>query len=427
MSKVAILELEGNKYEFPVIVGTENEVAIDINKLRDLSGAITIDPGYKNSGSCKSEITFLDGEEGILRYRGYAIEDLADKASFLEVSYLLIFGELPSKEELTKFETNIRKYTLVNEEMKNIIDGFPKNAHPMGVLSCLTSALTAFNPKSVNVENEKEMYEAVCKTMGKFLVIATWTYRKSMGYPLNYYDNTKGFVENFMRLMFELPTEPYNSNPIIVDALDKLFILHADHEQNCSTSTVRMVGSSHAGLFASISAGVSALWGPLHGGANQAVLEMLEEIQANGGDADKYLAKAKDKDDPFRLMGFGHRVYKNFDPRAKIIKKAADEVLKTLGVNDPILAIAKKLEEAALVDEYFVSRKLYPNVDFYSGIIYRALGIPTDMFTVLFAIGRLPGWISQWKEMRLNKEPIGRPRQVYTGYQLREFKTIDKR
>ncbi len=427
MSKVAILELEGNKYEFPVIVGTENEVAIDINKLRDLSGAITIDPGYKNSGSCKSEITFLDGEEGILRYRGYAIEDLADKASFLEVSYLLIFGELPSKEELTKFETNIRKYTLVNEEMKNIIDGFPKNAHPMGVLSCLTSALTAFNPKSVNVENEKEMYEAVCKTMGKFLVIATWTYRKSMGYPLNYYDNTKGFVENFMRLMFELPTEPYNSNPIIVDALDKLFILHADHEQNCSTSTVRMVGSSHAGLFASISAGVSALWGPLHGGANQAVLEMLEEIQANGGDADKYLAKAKDKDDPFRLMGFGHRVYKNFDPRAKIIKKAADEVLKTLGVNDPILDIAKKLEEAALVDEYFVSRKLYPNVDFYSGIIYRALGIPTDMFTVLFAIGRLPGWISQWKEMRLNKEPIGRPRQVYTGYQLREFKTIDKR
>ena len=427
MSKVAVLELEGNKYEFPIVVGNENEVSIDINKLRDLTGAITLDPGYKNSGSCKSEITFLDGEEGILRYRGYAIEDLADNASFLEVSYLLIFGELPTKEELTKYETNIRKYTLVNEEMKNIIDGFPKNAHPMGVLSCLTSALTAFNPKSVNVENEKEMYEAVCKTIGKFLVIATWTYRKSMGYPLNYYDNTKGYVENFMRLMFELPTEPYLSNPIIVAALDKLFILHADHEQNCSTSTVRMVGSSHAGLFASISAGVSALWGPLHGGANQAVLEMLEEIQANGGDADKYLAKAKDKDDPFRLMGFGHRVYKNFDPRAKIIKKAADEVLNTLGVNDPILSIAKKLEEAALVDEYFVSRKLYPNVDFYSGIIYRALGIPTDMFTVLFAIGRLPGWISQWKEMRLNKEPIGRPRQVYTGYQLREFKTIDNR
>jgi citrate synthase len=427
MSKIAVLELEGKKYEFPVIVGSENEVAIDINKLRDLSGAITIDPGYKNSGSCKSEITYLDGEEGILRYRGYAIEDLADKANFLEVSYLLIFGDLPNKQELEKFENNIRKYTLVNEEMKNIIDGFPKTAHPMGVLSSLTSALTAFNPKSVNVENEKEMYEAVCKTMGKFLVIATWTYRKSMGYPLNYYDNTKGYVDNFMRLMFEIPTEPYTSNPVVINALNKLFILHGDHEQNCSTSTVRMVGSSHAGLFASISAGVSALWGPLHGGANQAVLEMLEEIQMNGGDADKYMAKAKDKDDPFRLMGFGHRVYKNFDPRAKIIKKAADEVLATLGVNDPILEIAKKLEAAALVDDYFVSRKLYPNVDFYSGIIYRALGIPTDMFTVLFAIGRLPGWIAQWKEMRENKEPIGRPRQVYTGHPLRDFKSIDKR
>ncbi|HLF51320.1 citrate synthase [Flavobacterium sp.] len=427
MSKTAILELDGNKYEFPVIVGSENEVAIDINKLRDLTGAITLDPGYKNSGSCKSEITFLDGEEGILRYRGYSIEDLADKAGFLEVSYLLIFGELPTKQELEKFENDIRRYTLVNEEMKNIIDGFPRNAHPMGVLSCLTSALTAFNPKSVNVDNEKEMYEAVCKTMGKFLVIATWTYRKSMGFPLNYYDNTKGYVENFMHLMFELPTGPYTANPTVTAALNKLFILHGDHEQNCSTSTVRMVGSSHAGLFASISAGVSALWGPLHGGANQAVLEMLEEIQKNGGDADKYLAKAKDKEDPFRLMGFGHRVYKNFDPRAKIIKKAADEVLATLGVDDPILAIAKKLEESALVDEYFVSRKLYPNVDFYSGIIYRALGIPTDMFTVLFAIGRLPGWIAQWKEMRVNKEPIGRPRQVYTGYALRDFKSMDKR
>jgi len=427
MSKTAILEYDGQKYEFPVIVGSENEPAIDIEKLRALTGAITLDPGYKNSGSCKSDITFLDGEEGILRYRGYAIEDLAEKADFLEVSYLVIFGELPTKEQLTQFENDIRKYTLVNEEMKNIIDGFPKTAHPMGVLSSLTSALTAFNPKVVNVENEKEMYEAVCKTMAKFLVIATWTYRKMMGYPLNYYDNTKGYVENFMHLMFELPTGPYTQNQVVIDALDKLFILHADHEQNCSTSTVRIVGSSHAGLFASISAGVSALWGPLHGGANQAVLEMLEEIQKDGGDADKYLAKAKDKDDPFRLMGFGHRVYKNFDPRAKIIKKAADEVLSTLGVNDPILQIAKKLEESALVDEYFVSRKLYPNVDFYSGIIYRALGIPTDMFTVLFAIGRLPGWIAQWKEMRVNKEPIGRPRQVYTGHPLRDFVPMDKR
>jgi citrate synthase len=427
MSKTAILELDGKKYEFPVIVGSENEVGIDINKLRDLSGAITMDPGYKNSGSCTSEITFLDGEEGILRYRGYAIEDLADKADFLEVAYLVIFGELPTKAQLTQFETDIRKYTLVNEEMKNIIDGFPKTAHPMGVLSSLTSALTAFNPKVVNVDNEKEMYEAVCKTMGKFLVIATWTYRKMMGYPLNYYDNTIGYVQNFMHLMFELPTGPYAANPVVVDALDKLFILHADHEQNCSTSTVRIVGSSHAGLFASISAGVSALWGPLHGGANQAVLEMLEEIHKNGGDCDKYMAKAKDKDDPFRLMGFGHRVYKNFDPRARIIKKAADEVLNTLGVDDPILEIAKKLEEAALVDDYFVSRKLYPNVDFYSGIIYRALGIPTDMFTVMFAIGRLPGWIAQWNEMRINKEPIGRPRQIYVGHPLRDFKTVEQR
>jgi len=427
MSKTAILKFDGKEYEFPVIVGSENEAAIDIEQLRALTGAITLDPGYKNSGSCKSEITFLDGEEGILRYRGYSIEELAAKANFLEVSYLLIFGELPTKSQLEKYENDIRKYTLVNEEMKNIIDGFPKTAHPMGVLASLTSALTAFNPKSVNPHNEKEMYEAVCKTMGKFLVIATWTFRKSMGYPLNYYDNTKGYVENFMHLMYELPTGPYKIDPIVVRALDKLFILHADHEQNCSTSTVRIVGSSHAGLFASISAGVSALWGPLHGGANQAVLEMLEEIHNNGGDVAKYVLKAKDKDDSFRLMGFGHRVYKNFDPRATIIKEAADNVLNALGVEDPLLDIAKQLEKVALEDEYFKSRNLYPNVDFYSGIIYRALGIPTEMFTVMFAIGRLPGWIAQWKEMRVNKEPIGRPRQVYVGYPLRDFKPVDKR
>jgi citrate synthase len=427
MSKTAILKFEGKEYEFPVIVGSENEAAIDIDQLRALTGAITIDPGYKNSGSCKSEITFLDGEEGILRYRGYSIEELAEKADFLEVSYLLIFGELPTKTQLEKFETDIRKYSLVNEEMKNIIDGFPKTAHPMGVLASLTSALTAFNPKSVNPHNEKEMYEAVCKTMAKFLVIATWTYRKSMGYPLNYYDNTKGYVENFMHLMYELPTGPYKIDSTIVNALDKLFILHADHEQNCSTSTVRIVGSSHAGLFASISAGVSALWGPLHGGANQAVLEMLEEIHKNGGDVDKYVLKAKDKDDSFRLMGFGHRVYKNFDPRAKIIKKAADDVLNALGIDDPLLDIAKKLEKVALEDDYFKSRNLYPNVDFYSGIIYRALGIPSEMFTVMFAIGRLPGWIAQWKEMRVNKEPIGRPRQVYVGSPLRAFVPVEKR
>lgn len=426
-SNSAIIELNGQKYEFPLVVGSENEIAIDIEKLRALTGAITIDPGYKNSGSCTSEITYLDGEEGILRYRGYSIEELAENGTFLETSYLLIFGELPTKQQLEQFENDIRKYSLVNEEMKNIIDGFPKTAHPMGVLSSLTSALTAFNPKSVNVFDEKQMYQAVCKTMAKFLVLATWTYRKEQGMPLNYYNNEYSYVENFLKLMYEIPTEKYKVNPVVVKALDKLFILHADHEQNCSTSTVRIVGSSHAGLFASIAAGVSALWGPLHGGANQAVLEMLEEINNNGGDVAKYVLKAKDKDDPFRLMGFGHRVYKNFDPRAKIIKVAADEVLEALGVQDPLLDIAKQLEKVALEDEYFKSRNLYPNVDFYSGIIYRALGIPTEMFTVMFAIGRLPGWIAQWKEMRINKEPIGRPRQIYTGHPHRPFVAVDKR
>lgn len=428
MAEIAKIEVGGKTYELPVIEGTENEKAIDINALRSVTnGYITIDQGFKNTGSCTSSITFLDGELGILRYRGYSIEDLADNSNFLEVSYLVIFGELPSKAELIRFENSIRKYTLVNEEMKGIIDGFPRTAHPMGVLSSLTSALTAFNPKSVNVHSDEEMYEAICKTMGKFLVIATWTYRKKMGFPLNYYDNTRGYVDNFMSLMFALPTAPYTSDPTIVSALDKLFILHADHEQNCSTSTVRMVGSSHAGLFASISAGVSALWGPLHGGANQAVLEMLEAIQNDGGDVEKYVLKAKDKDDPFRLMGFGHRVYKNFDPRARIIKKAADDVLANLGINDPILEIAKKLEKVALEDDYFKSRNLYPNVDFYSGIIYRALGIPVDMFTVMFAIGRLPGWIAQWKEMRANGEPIGRPRQIYTGAPERPYVGAEKR
>ncbi len=428
MSETAKIELGGKTIELPVIQGTENEKAIDISALRGVSeGYITIDPGFKNTGSCTSSITFLDGEQGILRYRGYSIEQLAEHSNFLEVSYLIIFGELPSAAELQRFENSIRKYTLVNEEMKGIIDGFPRTAHPMGVLSSLTSALTAFNPKAVNVNSDEDMYEAICKTMAKFLVIATWTYRKKMGYPLNYYDNSKGYVENFMDLMFELPTEAYKANPVVVEALDKLFILHADHEQNCSTSTVRMVGSSHAGLFASISAGVSALWGPLHGGANQAVLGMLQAIQDDGGDVAKYVAKAKDKNDPFRLMGFGHRVYKNFDPRARIIKKAADDVLGSLGINDPILDIAKQLEKFALEDEYFKSKNLYPNVDFYSGIIYRALGIPVDMFTVMFAIGRLPGWIAQWKEMRANNEPIGRPRQIYTGATERAYVDIKNR
>lgn len=428
MSEIATLEVNGKKLEFPVIVGSENEVAIDIKALRGSSeGIITIDPGYKNTGSCQSAITFLDGEKGILRYRGYAIEELADKADFLEVAYLLIFGELPSAEQLTKFETDIKAEAHVDEDVKRILDGFPKSAHPMGVLSSLTSALIAFNPSSVNVDSEEEMYNAIVKIMAKFPVLTAWAHRKRMGLPLDYGDDSLGYVENFMKMMFKKPNSEYKENPTITNAIDKLLILHADHEQNCSTSTVRIVGSSHAGLFASLSAGISALWGPLHGGANQAVIEMLEGIKEDGGDTKKYMAKAKDKADPFRLMGFGHRVYKNFDPRAKIIKVAADEVLGDLGVKDPVLDIAKGLEQEALSDQYFVDRKLYPNVDFYSGIIYRSLGIPVEMFTPMFALGRLPGWIAQWREMRLRKEPIGRPRQVYTGENLRDFKEINER
>lgn len=427
MSDKATLEYNGKKYEFPVIKGTEDELAIDIKTLRSTTGMITIDPGYKNTGSCESAITFLDGEKGMLRYRGYSIEELAEKADFLEVAYLLIFGELPNKEQLEKFHTDINAESHVDEEMKKILDGFPKSAHPMGVLSSLTSALIAFNPTSVNISAEKEMYHAIIRILAKFPVLVAWCMRKKKGLPLDYGDDTLGYVENLHKMMFKRPNKEYEKNKIVIDALDKLLILHADHEQNCSTSTVRITGSSHAGLFVSLSAGISALWGPLHGGANQAVLEMLEAIVADGGDTKKYMAKAKDKNDPFRLMGFGHRVYKNFDPRAKIIKKAADEVLANLGIEDPILEVAKGLEKEALEDQYFVDRKLYPNVDFYSGIIYRALGIPTEMFTVMFAMGRLPGWIAQWREMRLNNEPIGRPRQVYIGATTRPFMSLDKR
>ena len=428
MSKKATLEIDGQKYEFPITVGTENELAIDIKALRAATNGITtLDPGYKNTGSCESAITFLDGEKGVLRYRGYAIEELAEKADFLEVAYLLIFGELPTQEQLDKFHEDIKEHSHVDEDVKKIIDGFPKSAHPMGVLSSLTSALIAFNPSSVNVDNEDDMYRAIVRILAKFPVLTAWAYRKRAGLPLEYGDDSLGYVDNFLKMMFKKPNGEYTSNRVIVDALDKLLILHADHEQNCSTSTVRIVGSSHAGLFASISAGISALWGPLHGGANQAVLEMLEAIVADGGDTKKYMGKAKDKQDPFRLMGFGHRVYKNFDPRAKIIKVAADEVLGDLGVEDPILDIAKGLEQEALHDEYFVKRKLYPNVDFYSGIIYRAMGIPVEMFTVMFALGRLPGWIAQWREMRLRKEPIGRPRQIYVGENYREFRPLNKR
>ncbi|WP_418510840.1 citrate synthase [Corallibacter sp.] len=428
MTDKATLEINGEKHEFPLIVGTENEVAIDIKTLRGVTGGVTtIDPGYKNTGSCESAITFLDGEKGILRYRGYSIEELAEKASFLEVAYLLIFGELPTQNQLDKFHSDIKAQSVVDDDVKKILDAFPKSAHPMGVLSSLTSALTAFNPSSVNVDSEEDMYNAIVRILGKFPVLVAWTMRKKKGLPLDYGDSSIGYVENVLKMMFKQPNEDYKMNPILVDALDKLLILHADHEQNCSTSTVRIVGSSHAGLFASLSAGISALWGPLHGGANQAVLEMLEAIKEDGGDTKKYMGKAKDKEDPFRLMGFGHRVYKNFDPRAKIIKVAADEVLGDLGVEDPILDIAKGLEREALEDDYFVKRKLYPNVDFYSGIIYRAMGIPVEMFTVMFALGRLPGWIAQWREMRLRKEPIGRPRQIYVGENTRDFVEISKR
>jgi citrate synthase len=428
MSDFAELHFEGEVYKLPVVEGTENEKALDISKLRGQSGLITIDPGYKNTGSTESAITFLDGEKGILRYRGYPIEQLAEKSSFLEVAYLIIYGELPNAEELKKWETEITYHTLIHEDFKVLLEGFPSNAHPMGVLSSCVTALTAFYPDSLDpVRSKDEVRISIVRLMAKLPTLASWAYKNEIGQPLLYPKNNLDYASNFLRMMFATPAEDFTPDPVVVSALNTLLILHADHEQNCSTSTVRIVGSSHASLYASVSAGINALWGPLHGGANQAVIEMLEAIKADGGDADKYLAKAKDKDDPFRLMGFGHRVYKNFDPRARIIKKAADDVLGKLGVNDPILEIAKKLEEAALVDPFFVERKLYPNVDFYSGIIYRALGIPTNMFTVMFALGRLPGWIGQWKEMRENNEPIGRPRQVYTGKNQRDYRDISKR
>ncbi|CAI8295774.1 MAG: Citrate synthase 1 [Bacteroidota bacterium] len=427
MEKTATLSYEGKSIELPVLEGTEDEFGIDIKALRAKTNLITLDPGFKNTGSCQSAITFLDGEQGVLRYRGYDIDELANSADFLEVAYLLIFGELPNEAQLDKFLVDIKEESFIDEDLKKILESFPSAAHPMGVLSSLTSALTAFNPNSVDVESEEEMYRAITRIMGKLPVLVAWVFRKKSGLPLKYGDYALGYVENIARMMFRKPNKEYVANPIVDAALNKLLILHAEHEQNCSTSTVRIVGSSHAGLFASIAAGISALWGPLHGGANQAVVEMLEAIRQDGGDTKKYMEKAKDKADPFRLMGFGHRVYKNFDPRARIIKKAADEVLASLGVVDPVLDIAKELEAEALSDPYFVERKLYPNVDFYSGIIYRAMGISTETFTVMFALGRLPGWIAQWREMRLNKEPIGRPRQIYVGETQRTFVPLNKR
>jgi citrate synthase len=428
MSNTAEITLDGKTFSFPVITGTEGEKAIDITKLRDETGYITLDTGYKNTGATKSAITFLDGELGVLKYRGYPIEQLAEKSTFIEVAFLLIYGELPTIKQLDAFSYEMSRHTLIHEDMKKFFDGYPSKAHPMGQLVSLVCSLSSFYPESLEPNPTKADIDlTIMKLLAKMSTIVSWIHKKSLGHPLIYPQNKLDYVSNFLNMTLGYRTEEYIIDPVVVDAMNKLLILHADHEQNCSTSTVRIVGSSDANLYASVASGISALWGPLHGGANQAVIGMLEAIKADGGDADKWLAKAKDKNDPFRLMGFGHRVYKNFDPRATIIKEACDNVLNKLGVNDPILDIAKKLEEAALSDPYFIERKLYPNVDFYSGIIYRAIGFPTEMFTVLFALGRLPGWIAQWKEMHENKEPIGRPRQIYTGKTARDYEIIAKR
>ncbi len=428
MAETAQLKIGDKTYDLPVLEGTEGEKAIDISKLRDLTGYVTLDVGYKNTGATKSAITFLDGELGILKYRGYPIEQLAEKSSFIEVAYLLIYGELPTAEELKAFQYEISRHTLVHEDMKKFFDGFPSKAHPMGQLSSLVCALSAFYPESLKpLQTDDELHLSIIKMLAKMATVVSWIYKKSLGHPYIYPQNKYDYVTNFLHMTFGQRTEEIEVDPVIVSAMNTLLILHADHEQNCSTSTVRIVGSSESNIYASVSAGISALWGPLHGGANQAVIEMLEKIKEDGGDTDKWIPKQKQKNDPFRLMGFGHRVYKNFDPRAKIIKKACDDILEKLGMDDEVLEIAKKLEEVALKDKYFVDRKLYPNVDFYSGIIYRALGFPTDMFTVLFALGRLPGWIAQWKEMKDNKEPIGRPRQIYVGATNRDYVEIKDR
>jgi citrate synthase len=418
----AKLILEGKEFELPVKIGTESEVAIDITTLRQKSGAITLDSGYGNTGSCESAITFIDGEKGILHYRGYPIEVLARQSSFVEVSYLLIYGHLPSRKELDDFSYRLTHHSLIPEDMKKYFDGVPRGAHPMGVLSSLVTALTGYySDKDDNDLN-------IIRLMAKLKTLAAFTYKKLKEQPFIYPQHNLSFASDFLHMMFAVPSESYEVPKVLENALDLLLILHADHEQNCSTSTVRMVGSSEANLFASISAGIGALWGKLHGGANQAVLEMLEMIQEDGGNYKKYVDMAKDKNSNFKLMGFGHRVYKNFDPRATILKESADKVLNQLGVNDPLLDIAKNLEKVALEDSYFVERKLYPNVDFYSGIIYRAMRIPTEMFTVMFALGRLPGWIAHWKEMRSNlSSRINRPRQIYTGSVNQKYITIDKR
>lgn len=415
----AKLIFNDKEYEFPMIEGSEGEVGIDFTKLRGQTGVISMDPGFGNTGSCTSGITFINGEKGILRYRGYPIEQLAKHSSFVEVSYLLIYGELPTAEELSKFEHELTYHTLLHEDMKKFFEGYPPNAHPMAIMSAMSISLSAYYP---DIMDPERLDLNIIRMLAKFKTIAAIAYKKSIGQPYIYPRNNLSYTEDFLHMMFAVPSEDYEVPAVMTRALDLLLILHAEHEQNCSTSTVRMVGSSQANLFASIGAGVSALWGPLHGGANQAVINMLRMIQADGGDYQKYMDMAKDKDSGFRLMGFGHRVYKNFDPRATILKTAADDLLEELGVKDPLLDIAKNLERIALEDDYFVERKLYPNVDFYSGIIYQAMGIPSDMFTVMFTLGRLPGWIAQWKEMREDKGTrISRPRQIYTGSNARDY------
>ena len=428
MSDKVEIKLKDSTFEAPVIVGTENERAIDIASLRNKTGLVTLDPAFMNTASTKSAITFLDGEKGILRYRGIPIEQLAERSNFVETAYLLIYGELPSQPELDRFRRLLTRHSLIHEDMKHFFDGFPSTAHPMAVLSSMVCSLSTYYPEEHDINDKEKMDVTIARLISKVRTIAAYAYKKSIGHPFIYPQNNLKYVANFMQMMFAVPSEPYEVDPEVEAAMNLLFILHADHEQNCSTSTVRLVGSSRANLFASVAAGILALWGPLHGGANQEVIEMLDLIKADGGNVKKFVDLAKDKNSSFRLMGFGHRVYKNFDPRAKLIKAAADRVLDKLGVKDPLLDIAKELEEAALKDSYFVERKLYPNVDFYSGIIYRALGFPTNMFTVLFAIGRLPGWIAHWKEMMEDTSTkIGRPRQIYTGPTERSYVPIEQR
>lgn len=421
----AKLVLNGQEYEFPVFAGSEDETAIDVSSLRAKTNAITYDPGYGNTGACKSAVTFIDGEKGILRYRGYPIEQLAESASFVEVCYLLIYGNLPTPDELKDFQHQLTYHTLLREDMKKFFEGYPPAAHPMAILGAMVISLSAYYP---DTDDPDDINLNIVRLIAKAKTLVAFSYKKSIGQPYIYPRNDLGYIGDFLNMMFAVPSEPYQVSSVVERALNLLLILHADHEQNCSASTVRMVGSSKANVFAAIGAGICALWGPLHGGANQEVIEMLEMIQADGSNYRKYVDMAKDKNANFRLMGFGHRVYKNFDPRARILKQAADEVLAELGVNDPLLEIAKNLEEVALHDSFFVDRKLYPNVDFYSGIIYRAMGIPTNMFTVLFALGRLPGWIAQWKEM--HEDPatrINRPRQIYTGATERPYVALEKR